>query len=193
MAPRFFRFYQRHRIVNVNLNIIGAGLLAVAIAKFPVLWLSQLIGEEHKFINSIVAAVIDGIVDIGIYFILHWVANHWGSAKHVHKPDARTDENGNVIEKAASFWRDASLIQFERLTLTPVFYICAIGGMWWLQHRDVDASWAFVIAFSTGLVVTRIIHTWWSLRTGRFQPLPIFNGRHKSGPATKADNSSDAA
>lgn len=183
MAPRLFRFYQRHRIINVNLNIIGAGLLAVAIAKFPVLWLSQLIGEQHKLINSFVAAIVDGIVDIGLYFLLHWIANHWGPAKHDRAARAKRDENGNIIEKSASFWREASLVQFERLTLTPIFYICAIGGMWWLQHEGMNASWAFVTAFSVGLVVTRIIHTWWSLRTGRFEPLPYFNGKHKTGPA----------
>jgi hypothetical protein len=47
-----------------------------------------------------------------------------------------------------------------------------------------------------GLVVTRIMHTWWSLRTGRFEPLPMFNGKHKTGPAKaepEAGDNSDAA
>ena len=114
MAPRIFRFYQRHRIVNVNLNIIGAGLLAVAIAKYPVHLLSLTIGEQHKFINSVVAAVVDGIVDIGLYFVLHWIANHWGPIKHERKTKAKLNENGEFIEKSVSFWRDASLVQFER-------------------------------------------------------------------------------
>ena len=190
MAPRIFRFYQRHRIVNVNLNIIGAGLLAVAIAKYPVHLLSLTIGEQHKFINSVVAAVVDGIVDIGLYFVLHWIANHWGPIKHERKTKAKLNENGEFIEKSVSFWRDASLVQFERLTLTPVFYLFAIGGMWGLQHYGLRASWAFVLSFSVGLIVTRIMHTWWSLRTGRFEPLPMFNGKAK---AAKANDNSDAA
>lgn len=191
MAPRIFRFYQRHRIVNVNLNIIGAGLLAVAIAKYPVHLLSLTIGEKHKFINSVVAAVVDGIVDIGLYFVLHWIANHWGPIKHERKAKAKLNENGEFIEKSVSFWRDASLVQFERLTLTPVFYLFAIGGMWGLQHYGFRASWAFVISFSVGLIVTRIMHTWWSLRTGRFEPLPYFNGKARA--AAKANDNSDAA
>ena len=204
MAPRIFRFYQRHRIVNVNLNIIGAGLLAVAISKLPVHWLSVMIGEQHKFINSIVAAVVDGIVDIGLYFVLHWIANHWGPIKHERKANARRDEDGELIEDSAKFWREASLVQFERLTLTPVFYLFAIGGMWGLQHYGIRASWAFVLSFSVGLVVTRVMHTWWALRTGRFEPLPMFangrNGKHRTGPARtgaktepKAGDNSDAA
>ena len=186
MAPRIFRFYQRHRIVNVNLNIVGAGLLAVAIAKLPVHWLSLWIGPELKFVNSVVAAFVDGIVDVGLYFVLHWIANHWGPIKHERK--AKRDENGELVGESAKFWREASLVQFERLTLTPVFYLFAIGGMWGLQHAGMQASWAFVLSFSAGLVVTRIIHTWWSLRTGRFEPLPMFtNGK------SKANGNSDAA
>lgn len=190
MHNRVFRFYQDHRIINVNLNIIGAGLLAVAIGKLPVLWLSQLIGPKHKFINSVVAAVVDGVIDIGLYFVLHWIANHWR-----RKPTKKhTNGDGEVIEKAVSFWREASLVQFERLTLTPLFYVVAIGGMWGLQHQGLSASWAFVLSFSVGLVLTRIVHTWWALRTGRFEPLPGFNG--KASGKTKASprsGNSDAA
>ncbi|MCA9272046.1 MAG: hypothetical protein KDA31_03260 [Phycisphaerales bacterium] len=190
MAPRIFRFYQRHRIVNVNLNIVGAGLLAVAIAKYPVHLLSLWIGPEYKFINSVVAAVVDGFVDIALYFVLHWVANHWGPIQRERNANAKRNDDGELIEKSASFWREASLVQFERLTLTPVFYLFAIGGMWGLQHAGMRASWAFVLSFSAGLVVTRVMHTWWALRTGRFEPLPIFNGKAK---AAKAKDNSDAA
>lgn len=187
MPGRIFRYYQRHRIVNVNLNIIGAGLLAVAVAKWPVHWVSGWIGAEYKLINSIIAALIDGVADILIYFLLHWVANHWRPFKPQHERD----------HPDTSFWKNASLVQFERLTLTPAFYVIAIGGMWGLQHAGMRASWAFVLSFSVGLIVTRIAHTYWGLRTGRFQPIPMRSAR--SAPRSDADpgaappNASDAA
>ncbi len=170
MTGRAFRFYQRHRIVNVNLNIVGAGLLAVIIAKWPVHVVTGWVGDEYKFINSVIAAVIDGVVDIGLYFVLHWIANHWRASRPEHDIDEP--------DKPASFWREASLVQFERLTLTPAFYVIAIGGMWGLQHAGMRASWAFVLSFSAGLVVTRIAHTWWGLRSGRFERIPL-----RTGPA----------
>jgi hypothetical protein len=179
MARSVWRFYQRHRIVNVNLNIIGAGLLAVAISKFPVLWLSALIGSQHKLINSLAAAVVDGIVDIGIYYALHWIANHW-------RPIRPRDES-DAPDNHAAFWKNASLVQFERLTLTPLFYLIAIPGMWALQHAGWSASWAFVASFSVGLVVTRVVHTAWALKTGRFEPLPSRNGKARPGVPTTTD------
>jgi len=161
MPGRVFRFYQRHRIVNVNLNVIGAGLLAVLLAKWPVALVTAWIGAEYKLVNSIVAAVIDGVADIVIYFALHWLANHWRPVrpKQEHdKPDA-----------PGSFWKNATLVQFERLALTPAFYLVAIGGMWGLQHAGMGASWAFVLSFSAAIVLTRVVHTYWGLRTGRFK------------------------
>lgn len=182
MPTRLFQFYQRHRIINVNLNIIGAGLLAVAIAKWPVHHLSEWVGLEHKLINSVIAALVDGAVDIAIYFALHWLANHW----RPFKPQRAEDEP----EDHAKFWKNATLIQFERIALTPAFYVVAIGGMWALQHAGMHAGWAFVAAFSSAIVVTRVAHTVWGLRTGRFQPLPIGTHRHTRD---SADPPADAA
>lgn len=188
MPGRAFRFYQRHRIVNVNLNIVGAGLLAVLLAKWPVHVVTGWVGEEHKFANSVIAAFLDGIADILIYFMLHWVANHWRplSPRHEHdEPDA-----------PGAFWKNATLVQFERLTLTPAFYVIAIGGMWGLQHAGFGASWAFVLSFSVGLIVTRVMHTWWGLRTGRFEPIPLKTGPARTPPGASdnpAESDSDAA
>ncbi len=172
MPTRVFHFYQRHRIVNVNLNIIGGGLLAIALSKFPVLWVTAWIGPEHKLINSIVAAIIDGVADVIIYFGLHWIANHWRPIK----PDKAS---GKPKE---SFWREATLVQFERLALTPAFYVIAIGGMWGLQHLDMPASWAFVLAFSAAIIMTRLAHTAWCLKTGRFEPIPMDEFRFVKAP-----------
>lgn len=163
MTRRVFQLYQRHRIINVNLNALGAGLLAILISKVPVLWAAQWIGPEHKLTIAIAAAIIDAIADVLIYFLLHWLANHWRPIKPRHtldQPDTR-------------FWKNATLVQFERIMFTPAFYIIAVGGMWALQHAGMSASWAFVVAFTAGILTTRAIHTAWCLRTGRFKPVPL--------------------
>lgn len=163
MTRRVFQLYQRHRIINVNLNAAGAGLLAVIISKIPVLWVANWIGPEHKLVISLAAAVIDGIADVLIFFSLHWIANHWRPIAPRHTLD----------QPDIGFWRGATIVQFERLMFTPAFYIVAIGGMWGLQLAGMSASWAFVVAFSAGIMTTRTIHTIWCLRTGRFKPVPL--------------------
>lgn len=166
MPSRLFELYQRKRIININVNVIVAGLLAILIAKYPVLLVTEAIGREHKLINSLVAALIDAVADGVIYFLLHWVANHW-------KPNP-TKEHG----PSRSFWRDASLVQVERLILTPPFYVVAVGGMYALQHADFTPSWSFVISFSAAIVMTRVIHTIWGLKTGRFKDFAPVPGNH---------------
>ncbi len=168
MHDRLFRLYQQHRIININLNVIGAGFLAIALAKWPVHAFSVWVGEQHKLLISVAAALIDGLADIAIYFVLHWVANHWRPLTAQKPGDDDTHPD---------FWRDASVVQFQRLALTPLFYLVSIGGMYGLQHWGMRASWAFVVAFATAIVLTRIIHTWWGLRTGTFK-------RPKARPAS---------
>lgn len=161
MVGGILSLYQRKRIININVNVIVAGLLAILVAKYPVLIVTEWIGSEHKLINAFVAAGIDAIADILIYFVLHWLANHW-------KRPA-----GPKLAPSRSFWRDVTLIQFERIILTPAFYVVAIGGMWGLQHLGMTPSWSFVIAFSAAIILTRVIHTIWGLKTGRFRDLTV--------------------
>lgn len=166
MISRLFQYYQRKRILNINLNIVLAGLLAILIAKYPVLLMSRWIGAEHKLINSLLAGVIDAVADALIYFLLHWVANHCKPASD--KPPGL----------ARNFWRDASLVQVERLILTPPFYVVAVGGMYGLQHAGITASWSFVYSFTAAIILTRIIHTIWGLRTGRFKDFAPVPGKN---------------
>ncbi|RMH10880.1 MAG: hypothetical protein D6695_10610, partial [Planctomycetota bacterium] len=37
MTRRVFRLYQRHKLININVNVAAAGLLAILVAKYPVL------------------------------------------------------------------------------------------------------------------------------------------------------------
>ena len=152
MPTSFFRFYQRHKILNINVNIVAAGLLAILAAKWPVKWVSELFGEAHKVYIVVAAAIIDGIADVLIYYVLHWVANHWRPLKASHKRDTADDHR--------KFFRNATLVQFERMALTPVYYGVAMGLMYYLaEHRGYSDHWAFVCGFATGIVVTRILHT----------------------------------
>lgn len=162
MPIRFFKFYQRKRVVNINLNILAAGFLAIALAKFPVMLIGDWIGPEHKFVITVIAYLVDTVLDVVVYYALHWVANHWNPDGHLPKHDDRP--------KSRRFVQDATRIQAERMALMPVYIVIGPGGMWALQKfYDVSHSWAFVIAFVSAIIATRIIHTIVGLRTGTFR------------------------
>jgi len=161
-----FRFYQRKRIVNINFNILAAGFIAIALAKFPVLWISEAIGTEQKLLISVIAYVLDIVLDVLVYYALHWIANHWNPHGHLLKHDERPRER--------RFVRDATRVQAERIALVPLFMVVAMGGMWALQkYSGVSASWAFVVAFVSAMIITRVVHTVWGLRSGTFDDTKI--------------------
>ena len=129
---------------------------------------------------TIAAGVIDMIVDVFVYYALHWMANHWKPSWKKNTPDENAPDENAPDENApkpgfradtVAFMRDASLIQFERVLLSPLYYTVAMGLMYGLQTgtTHMDHSWAFVIGFTSGIVVTRIVHTIWGLRTGLFR------------------------
>lgn len=160
MLERLFRIYQRHRIININLNVIAGGLLAVGLTLIPVT-LSRHFTDSNLHI-TLIAGVSDAIFDVMIYYALHWVANHWRPLR----PKTRAE----VAERRAkkpSFFRDATLVQFERALLAPVYYAVALGLKYTLLEHGVERERAFVIAFVSGIFVTRVIHTIWILFTDR--------------------------
>lgn len=164
MPERVFRLYQRHKLININVNIAAAGFLAILVAKYPVHladgFIEGHLGIGHPLVKAVAAAIIDGVADVCIYYVLHWLANHWRPFGRGHGSDAPDNDR--------HFLRNATLVQFERLALSPVFYGVSIGLMWGVQHfTDIRTSWAFVFAFATGIVVTRILHSIYMVRTGR--------------------------
>ena len=180
MPKRAFNFYQRKRVVNINLNIFVAGLISIAIAKYPVMLLSDVIGHEHKLIISVLAYIIDTSIDIFVYFGLHWVANHWRAEKKSSLLDSNspsTDSKTNhskANSKAKKFLLDAGKVQAERFALVPIFALLAIGFTWALQHFiNMKPDWAFVVAFIFAMLVTRVIHTIWGYRSGTFRDAPL--------------------
>lgn len=162
MPQRVFKFYQRKRVVNINLNILAAGFIAIALAKLPVMYISVWIGPDHKFLISVIAYAIDTVFDVLVYYALHWIANHWNPQGHLPKHDDRP--------KSRRFMHDATRVQAERMALVPIFMLIAMGGMWALQKfAAITASWAFVYAFASAMIATRILHTLWGYRSGTFR------------------------
>lgn len=161
MPKRVFKLYQRKRVVNINLNILAAGILAIVLIKFPVMFISKWIGPEHKLLISVIAYVLDTIVDVMVYYALHWIANHW---------DPNNLKDQSKLPKKRRFIHDATRIQAERMALVPIFMFVAIGGMWAIQEFfSIGASWALIYAFVSAMLITRIIHTFWGYRSGTFK------------------------
>lgn len=153
--PSAFRLYQRHKLININVNIIASGMLAIAVAKYPVELATDRMPEHWHLAKSVVMALIDGAADVLIYYVLHWVANHWRPA-HETPPDR------------GRFWRNATLVQFERYALSPLFYAIAMGLSYTLMRTGtLSDSWAFVVGFGSAILVTRALHTAWMIRKGR--------------------------
>ena len=174
MPKRVFHFYQRKRVVNINVNVFVAGLMSIAIAKYPIMLLSDLIGHEHKFKLSVLAYVIDTVIDVGLYFGLHWIANHWRPERESKIKDTSTTPSESHTKK---FLVDVGRVQAERFALVPIFALIAMGGMWALQHySDFKPDWAFVVSFIAAMLVTRVIHTVWGYRTGAFKDIDHAEG-----------------
>jgi hypothetical protein len=159
MPQRLIDLYQRKRVININANILASGLLAVVLAKYPVGEIGRWIGEDRAYLIPLAAGAVDMVVDVATYYALHWVANHWSPPW----------KRAAVAGPRRSFFREASLIQFERAILSPVYYVIAMGAMYLLQRRGWSHDWAFVTAFASGLLITRVIHTVWGMRSGRMR------------------------
>lgn len=167
----------RRRIVNVNVNIIVAGLLAMGVTVAAMKGLehisvppklAKLVGMPwelgpftwtEKTVISILTLVIDLVADVLVYYVLHWLANH------VPKKAAKI---GHIIDDLnpayahLTFVQDATMVQVERLVLSPLFYIIAMGGQQMILHADHSAvATSVAVPFTTAILVTRCIHTVW--------------------------------
>jgi hypothetical protein len=191
MMRRVFSIYQRKRIVNINANIIAAGFLAIGLSKAVVHFTYALVPDGTPLFFTIVAVVSDMIFDVAIYYALHWIANHWKPFTPRSERDKRHLEN-----KPPPFFKDASLVQFERMILSPVYYLIAAGLMYTLQkNAGLGPGLALLIAFPVGLLTTRLIHTWYGIKTGRFNEHGGFKPRapksadttHEPKPALPED------
>lgn len=154
MVRAVAHWYAR-RIVNVNINIVAAGLLAL----IPVSICVHFIHTTGFIVNGKAIAAItfflDVIFDFSIYFCLHYLANHGPLQRLI---------SANPAYRGMSFLHDAGLVQMQRAILSPMLYIIWL----WTQHYLIDqtsvgAGWATAIGGVIGIGSSRIIHTIWML------------------------------
>lgn len=161
MPLRLFKLYQRKRVININVNVTIAGLLALVLAVYPVKLIGHVIPEEHRLLRVVLPYFIDMLLDGAVYFALHWLANHW-------KPGDPEPVDRARIKR---FFSDALVVQAERIALVPIFALIAFGGMWIHEHHrvlDIAYHWAFVLTYLTAIGITRILHTIIGYQTGTF-------------------------
>jgi hypothetical protein len=103
----------------------------------------------------------DVAFDVAIYYFLHWLANHMPTMPWSRHRDG---------PRGMSYFRDATLVQFERAMLGPVYYGMAVAVQYALLHF-VDRELAAILGLCSGLATTRILHTLWMLRTERRRAL----------------------
>lgn len=170
---RFLAELYSRRIVNVNVNVVLAGLLALP-PTVLVVYLSRHLGvtDDQAFLITAITFFADIVFDVAIYFALHWLANHMPRrSKWIHP-----------AYEGLSFVRDATLVQFERAVISPLLYCVALGLQHYLMLMGSSRERATVIGFIVGIAVARVIHTLWMLRNER-RAMAKVSGRNQQPPA----------
>lgn len=169
MVRRLGKLYAR-RIVNVNVNIVAAGLLAllptvglVHLAEIVGFtgWAAKKTGLHHEFIVNGITFLGDVVCDVAIYYCLHWVANHWPrrAAEKLHLPQPHPIH--------PTFFKDATMVQVERMTLSPLLYALWLGTQHMLLVRGANLTYATIVGGIVGIGTTRVLHTLWMIRQQR--------------------------
>lgn len=176
---RWLALYDR-RIVNVNVNIVAAGLMAMVVT-VGVMHLAERFGVLHaiagwmpdlsipwrgrrvdisgdKLTISGLTFLVDVVADVLVYYVLHWLANHMPRKTR----PVRTGAYANL-----KFMRDATLVQFERAILSPILYAAVFATQNTLLHRGWSVEAATAIGLGTGIALTRCLHTLWMFRQER--------------------------
>ena len=173
------RLYAR-RIINVNINIVLAGLLALPPVVL-VVYLVQRWGLDPAHMLRVgpirfpaIGAITlgaDVIFDFSIYLGLHWLANHHPWRNRLLAPADKllgtADKLLEPAHKGLSFIHDAGLVQFERAVLSPALYAMWIGIQSLLIGRGIGAEWATTIGCICGISTARTLHTVWMLNQER--------------------------
>lgn len=175
MPDRLFRLYQRKRVVNINANVVAAGLLSTLIVAGLLKILTNVVGTTWPTWGyTLFSLGADIVLDVAIFAGLHWIANHWRPLK-----GKTSRERLQLGAAAPPHLKDAAHVQLERAVLSPLYYIIAGSGTELLQRAGMQPGWAVMIAYPLGLLVTRSLHTYWGLRTGSFEDHHIREKRHR--------------
>lgn len=199
------------RIVNINVNILLAGLLALAPTLLVVRLVENLLragvmsgatlhlGEKAIITGTTLLA--DIVFDVSIYFALHWIANHSGvfarlrmasvGAK-VQQRQARIEGIADAAVESVPFFKDATKVQFERMVLSPLLYLLFLGTQFLLMSvKHVPPVWATVIGFFVGITIARTLHTLWMIREERRRSRAT-DARNGPAPTETRDTSAAA-
>ena len=140
-------FYKRHRVININVNIILASLLAILISSYVVDLTYGLFESMLAIVMS--AYLIDASIDFVIFVILHALSN-----------------NGNELKPLVA---DIGKIQSHRIVLAAIFFLIAISLDYvFMSLLGLERAYSFIFAYTFALLVTRVIHTVYGLKTGLF-------------------------
>lgn len=186
------RWYAK-RIINVNCNIIVAGVLAMAVTVafmhyFVDFGLDQktarLTHLPHDAVIGGVTFLVDLIADLAVYYVLHWLANH------MPRRAGKILDQLNPAYAHLSFMQDATLVQVERMALSPVFYVVALGGQYVLhRHMQFNIRASTSLAFGAAIVLTRCMHTLWMLYRERRAMVRLRTAAAANAPAKAGDGS----
>jgi len=167
------KIYAR-RVVNVNVNIVLAGLLALGPTLLAVRLVEHLLSSGvvsgaklhlgDKAIISAVTFAADLIFDLSIYYLLHWLANHSRKPKR----QVQLETIADAAVESVPFFKDATKVQFQRMVLSPLLYSLWLGTQFVLmQVWHINPVPATVAGFVIGIASTRSLHTLWMLREMR--------------------------
>jgi hypothetical protein len=158
-ALRALAHWYARRIVNVNVNIIAAGLLALVPVALAVYAIHKTGLVTNPWLITAITFVLDVIFDFSIYFGLHYLANHGPLQKIV---------SANPAYRGMSFIHDAGIVQVQRAILSPLLYVLWLGTQNYLLHHQIlNGFWATVAGGVLGIGVSRVIHTVWMLQEER--------------------------
>lgn len=185
------------RIINVNVNIILAGVLALG----PVLGVvrimehllaTKLAGHErlqthHQAIISGATFISDVCFDVVIYYGLHWLANHLPAMVRARKLQIETVADAAV--ESVPFFKDATKVQLQRMVLSPLLYLLWLGTQFVMMNTfEFDAVRATMGGFVVAIAVVRTLHTMWMLaemRKARLVAKAASGGNAKSRSAAR--------
>jgi len=188
MPDRLFRLYQRRRVININTNVVLAGLVSTVLVT-GLIWVLKLVFETEWPTWGYTAFSVgaDLALDVTIFAGLHWIANQWRPSRGVN---AR--EQFELGAAAPPHLEDTARVQLERAVLSPLYYIIAAAGTEGLQRVGMHPAWAVLIAYPIGLTVTRTLHTIWGLKTGSFEDHHIKAKRRRIAERRRARQNGSA-
>ncbi|MGE3108317.1 MAG: hypothetical protein AB7G11_03650 [Phycisphaerales bacterium] len=152
MVSRLGKFYSR-RIVNVNVNILLAGIVAIPPTSLVIHLCYHRADIKNAWVINVITFFADLVFDVATYYGLHWLANHWPGRR-------KALAEGRTPAPHLTYFRDATLVQMERIVLSPILYGVVFASQHVLLHRTAP-EYATAIGLFAGITCTRVLHTIW--------------------------------